>query len=54
MANQFNQFFTNVAASIVKDIVSSESPPIVNNPDIPIFSFSNDPVTPSEVADVVQ
>ena len=51
MANHFNMFFTSVSASIVNDINPSDRPPDAPsfNDDIPLFSFTDSPVTATEI-----
>ena len=51
MANHFNMFFTSVSSSIVNDINPSDRPPDAPsfNDDIPLFSFTDSPVTATEI-----
>jgi Reverse transcriptase (RNA-dependent DNA polymerase) len=54
IANHFNEFFTSVAQKIVDEINPTDRPPdnLFNNDndnDIPLFSFSNSPVTHAEI-----
>ena len=57
IANKFNYFFTNVASNIVNEIppfeISAEPDPEPDPADTPIFSFQQDPVTITEVADAL-
>jgi hypothetical protein len=52
IANCFNEFFTSVAANIVNEINPTDRPPdnYVDN-EVPLFSFSDNPITCSEIID---
>ena len=57
VANKFNEFFTNIATSIVSEIIPTDHPPDDNprSPDpVSLFSFSNNPVTLTEISDAIQ
>jgi hypothetical protein len=53
MANCFNEFFSNVAVKIAQDIVPTDRPPdrIQLDANIPLFSFTSDPITSGEIID---
>ena len=52
MANAFNEFFTSIPSAIVNEINPTDIPPDENFSDeIPIFSFSDTPLTVKEVVD---
>jgi hypothetical protein len=54
MANCFNEFFTNVASKIAQEIVPTDRPPDrAANDNIPLFSFSSDPLTSGEIIDCI-
>jgi hypothetical protein len=54
MANSFNEFFSSVASKIAQDIVPTDRPPDRTvNDNIPLFSFSNDPLTSGEIIDCI-
>jgi hypothetical protein len=55
IANRFNEFFTSIACKIVDEINPSDRPPEypdVN--DIPLFSFTNFPVSCSEIIEATK
>ena len=52
MANTFNELFTSIPSAIVNKINPTDIPPDENFSDeIPIFSFSDTPLTVKEVVD---
>jgi hypothetical protein len=55
IANHFNEFFSNIALDIVKEIVPTDRPPdrVNINENTPIFSFTRDPLTPGEVSNCI-
>jgi hypothetical protein len=55
MANLFNEFFTSVAAKIVNEINPVPHPPKENlKANIPLFSFSNIPVSVTEITNATK
>ena len=57
MANALNEFFITAAISIVDQIPPTDKPPDPDpEPEIyhPLFSFTNSPVTRSEVSEVIK
>jgi Reverse transcriptase (RNA-dependent DNA polymerase) len=55
IASFFNEFFTNVASSIVNDIIPTDRPPDLSNINNPVnfFSFSDSPVTCNEIIEAI-
>jgi Reverse transcriptase (RNA-dependent DNA polymerase) len=51
MANCFNDFFTSIASTIAEEILPTDRPPDLINPDpdSPLFSFQSDPVMSDEI-----
>ena len=54
IANHFNEFFSSVASNIVDDINPTD-PPVDNfSENVPLFSFTTNPVTGTEIIETVQ
>ena len=55
IANNFNIFFSSVAATIVEDINPSDKPPDkLSNDTVPLFKFSDSPVTGTEIIEATK
>jgi hypothetical protein len=59
IANHFNEFFTSVAQNIVDEINPTDKQPdnLLNNDngiEVPLFSFSNSPVTHAKIIDATK